>query len=106
MKDIIILLIGFWVGYVLGKRRTKSEKLKTGELRRESGLSQAEVKKDENLVKVAEMFNSGREITNNDVEKVLGVSDATATRYLDKLEKDGKIVQIGREGRFVKYRHR
>jgi len=69
-----------------------------------SGLSQPEMKKDENLDKVIGMFNSGNEITNDEVEKALGVSDATATRYLDKLEAEGKIVQIGKEGRFVKYR--
>ena len=45
----------------------------------------------------------GKKKTNDDVEKALEVSDATATRYLDKLEKEGKIVQVGREGRFVKY---
>ena len=44
------------------------------------------------------------ELTNDDIEKMFGVSDATATRYLDKLEKEGKIIQIGREGRFVKYK--
>ena len=115
MKDLIILLIGFGAGYWFGKRKVGGEKpvnpsepqafigLRTGELRRESGLSQAEVEKDENMGKVAEMFNFGREITNDDIEKALGVSDATATRYLDKLEEDGKIVQIGKEGRFVKY---
>jgi len=31
-------------------------------------------------------------LTNNDVEKSLGVSDATATRYLDELEKE-KIIE-------------
>lgn len=36
-----------------------------------------------------------RRITNNEVEKLLGVSDATATRYLDELEAKGKIKQIG-----------
>lgn len=69
-----------------------------------SGLSQAEVVKDENLEKVLGMFNSRQDITNDDVEKSLGVSDATATRYLDRLEKDGKIIQIGKEGRGVVYK--
>jgi predicted HTH transcriptional regulator len=43
-------------------------------------------------------------ITNNDVEKLLDVSDATAERYLDELEKDGKLVQEGKTGRSVSYR--
>lgn len=104
MRDIIVLLIGFGAGYWYGKRRVRGEKLKVGESREVSGLSQAEVEKEKNLDKVMEMFSPGRELTNDDVEKALGVSDATATRYLDKLEKEDKIVQIGKEGRFVKYR--
>jgi len=42
-------------------------------------------------------------LTNNDIEKLLGVSDATATRYLDELESDGKVIQKGKTGRYVKY---
>ncbi|MBY0539196.1 winged helix-turn-helix transcriptional regulator [Patescibacteria group bacterium] len=42
-------------------------------------------------------------ITNNQVEKLLRVSDATATRYLSQLEKEGKIVQVGKTGKSVKY---
>ena len=42
-------------------------------------------------------------ITNNDIEKLLNVSDATATRYLEELEKENKIEQIGKTGRSVYY---
>lgn len=42
-------------------------------------------------------------ITNNDVEKITQVSDATATRYLEDLERAGMIKQEGKSGRSVKY---
>jgi len=42
-------------------------------------------------------------ITNDEVEKLLHVSDATATRYLSALEKEGKIKQIGKTGTGVSY---
>ena len=42
-------------------------------------------------------------ITNDEVEKLLHVSDATATRYLSALEKEGKIKQVGRTGTGVTY---
>lgn len=45
-------------------------------------------------------------IANNDVEKLLNVSDATATNYLQELEREGKIEQIGDQGRFVHYKLR
>jgi len=37
-------------------------------------------------------------ITNNDVQKLLRVSDATATRYLSQLVKEGKLKPISRRG--------
>jgi predicted HTH transcriptional regulator len=42
-------------------------------------------------------------ITNDQVEKLLHISDATATRYLSQLEKEGKLQQIGTTGKSVKY---
>jgi Fic family protein len=43
------------------------------------------------------------QIKNKDVEETLSVSDATATRYLDELEKDGKIKQVGGEQKDTYY---
>lgn len=42
-------------------------------------------------------------ITNDQVEKLLHVSDSTATRYLDQLEKEGKIRQVGKTGKYIHY---
>lgn len=42
-------------------------------------------------------------ITNDEVEKLLHVSDATATRYLSALEKEGKIIQVGKQGKGILY---
>ena len=42
-------------------------------------------------------------ITNDEVEKLLHVSDATATRYLSALEKENKIKQVGKTGHGVVY---
>ena len=43
------------------------------------------------------------EISNDEVEKLLHVSDATATRYLSALEKQGKVKQVGKTGHAVTY---
>jgi ribosomal protein S25 len=42
-------------------------------------------------------------ISNNDVQKLLGVSDATAERYLNELEKEGKLKQVGGEEKDTYY---
>lgn len=52
-------------------------------------------RKRKKLEKIMSMFLKKAEITNDEVEKLLHVSDATATRYLEQLEKEGKIRQTG-----------
>ena len=51
--------------------------------------------KAQNLEKVMQIAREKGEIRNDDIQYALGVSDATATRYLEELEKEGKLVQIG-----------
>jgi predicted HTH transcriptional regulator len=53
--------------------------------------------------KIMAALNTKNKITNDEVEKLLHVSDATATRYLSALEKEGKIKQMGRTGQGVVY---
>ena len=42
-------------------------------------------------------------LTNNHVEQLLGISDATAERYLQELENEGKVRQVGKTGKYVFY---
>ena len=60
-------------------------------------------RKRKKLDKVMSLFLKQSKITNDEVEKFLHVSDATATRYLSILEKEGKIKQSGKTGKGVKY---
>ncbi|MDO8594315.1 MAG: winged helix-turn-helix domain-containing protein [bacterium] len=43
-------------------------------------------------------------ITNDEVQAFLGVSDATAERYLQELETAGRINQVGDMGKNVSYK--
>ena len=58
-------------------------------------------RKRKKLDKIMEALNAKGKITNDEVEKLLHVSDATATRYLSALEKEGKIQQVGKIGKAV-----
>ena len=60
-------------------------------------------RKRKKLDHVMSMFLKQSKITNDEVEKFLHVSDATATRYLSELEKEGKIKQSGKTGKGVSY---
>lgn len=60
-------------------------------------------RKGKKLDKIMEAFSKKNKISNDDVQKLLYVSDATATRYLNILEQQGKIKQTGRTGKAVFY---
>ena len=60
-------------------------------------------RKRKKLDKILEAVTKHGSITNDQVEKLLHVSDATATRYLTQLEKEGKVKQEGRTGKSVSY---
>ena len=60
-------------------------------------------RKRKKLDRILEALTVKGKITNDEVEKLLHVSDATATRYLSALEKEGKIQQVGKTGKAVEY---
>lgn len=77
-------MAAFWAGRV------------TGLSKQQVGANLAKLKKGEEVKgKILKLIKKKGKIKNNDVEKLLGVKDAMATRYLDELEDSGKIKQIG-----------
>ena len=60
-------------------------------------------RKRKKLDRVMSLFLKQSKITNDEVEKLLHVSDATATRYLSQLEQERKIKQVGKTGKAVSY---
>src|SRR3989344_9659435 len=78
------------------QNKQRKENLKLANEKRQS-------KKREKINDILNLFSEKKEITNDEVEKLLHVSDATATRYLETLEKEGKIKQVGKTGKGVVY---
>lgn len=60
-------------------------------------------RKRKKLDRIMNLFSAKSKITNDEVEKFLHISDATATRYLSQLEKENKIKQTGKTGHSVFY---
>lgn len=60
-------------------------------------------RKRKKLDRILVLLDEKKNIGNGDVEKLLHVSDATATRYLNQLEREGKIIQVGKTGQSVRY---
>jgi predicted HTH transcriptional regulator len=62
------------------------------------------IKKQENLAKILTMFETDSELTNTEIRNALKVSSRTVVRYMDELEKEGKVMQVGKVGYTVTYR--
>ena len=98
---IVYITIGIVIGLIISKYLGHGSDNGKGIKDLNSERQEA---KEKSLDEVMELFDFKQEIANNDVEKLLGVSDATATNYLKELESKNLITQIGREGRGVTYR--
>ena len=93
---IIIAIVGIVLGYYLAKRKQCAV----------GGGTKQSKEKQENKQKILLALrdsNGDGKITNNDVEKLTGVTHSSAERYLDELEKEGKIIQNGNTGVNVFY---
>jgi len=55
-------------------------------------------RKEKKLQKILVLARDRGRIENHDVRKLLHCSDATATRYLQELEKQGRVIQDSRRG--------
>lgn len=61
------------------------------------------VKKRSNMEKVMALFAKNPQLSNHEIRKALGVSSRTTVRYMDDLQKEGRVKQIGRAGHGVTY---
>lgn len=106
---LIIGFVGIVVGYYLALSRHgswKQRKTAGGKVKqtKKNAVENREEAKDENMRRLREYIAGRKEVANDEVERLLGISDSTATRYLDELEKEGLIRQLGHTGSGVRYK--
>lgn len=89
---IIVALAGIALGIYIARRKAN-----------DGFIAKQMVQKTENKQKILAFVQEHGKIQNNDVEKLTVVSNATAERYLDELEKEGKLTQHGEIGQSVFY---
>lgn len=105
MNDVTILILGLILGgtvvyfFMVRKSCPMCVASKIG-----AHVEKQQTEKQVRKEKIIEMIRERESVTNDDIEKLLGISDTTATNYLQELEREGKIEQIGDRGRFVSYR--
>ena len=95
------LIIGIIVGIIIGWFAFSDKS-------RLSGLIRFNKNKVENRKKhldaVLALAARRAKITNDDVQRELKVSDATATRYLETLVEFGQLTRVGQRGQSVYYK--
>ena len=99
MTYIISGIVGLVIGIVIS-RMTASKPTKE----KRDIIAEQKAEYVRNMAKLSDFIEDKKEVTNNEVESHLSVSDASAERYLDDLEKSGKLKQIGKTGHLVKYK--
>jgi predicted HTH transcriptional regulator len=92
--------VGVAVGIWLSRKRSKQKSEVKGIVK--VNQEKAEVK-DERKERILNFLQMRGKTNNEEVQRMLNVSDASAENYLDELEKEGKIRQVGEKGRFVEY---
>jgi Fic family protein len=117
MNQIFVFIIGFVLGALAiwlatkaskgaadkpdGPIRQAQDKQKNLEGFNEKRRQEVEANKQK-IMDLLEKSPNGQ-ITNNQAQDLIGFSDASAERYLDDLEKEGKIRQVGKTGEAVFY---
>lgn len=104
-------LIGYGLKYPDSFKSTHLQNLPASAIEQENESIQAlqsvnqakQSAKEQRKAEVVAFALDTGQVTNNDVERLVNVSDATATRYLDELESEGKLKSVG-EGRSAHYR--
>ncbi|GBE17184.1 hypothetical protein BMS3Abin15_01021 [bacterium BMS3Abin15] len=131
MKTILIYILVGIIGFIIGRGTAKTFSKKSGDemddMREEAHEALAE-RTDKRKEKILELIATrqaqakkvaqqeklagcnierpsaqAEQVTRNDIEKLLDVSSATANRYLNELEDEGKIKQVGDFGKDVYY---
>ncbi|MDP3995060.1 MAG: winged helix-turn-helix domain-containing protein [bacterium] len=100
LHPIIILIIGIVIGFAIAwfiKPQAKpTPTTKAANYRQQE-------KKQKNKERILDYLKEHGRGANDDFEQLLGVSDATATNYLNELEDEGSVRQVGSTGQSVYY---
>ena len=103
----IIALVIIIVVFVLLVSRKEAKKHGTSAKEEFVGICKSAVEtasqKDARKQKALAMLREKGDLSNSEIRKELKISSRTAVRYLDELEAEGKLKQVGAIGHTVTY---
>lgn len=99
MTRVILIIIGVAIVVLLLSRKTREQAAGIC-----SAALDAAVRKNVNKEKIAAFLVQKREASNSELREHLGVTYRSVVRYMDELEKEGRVEQVGNTGRGVIYK--
>lgn len=90
--SFLFFLVPQWKGGIYGATSKMAE-----------AMQERTEEKESRKQKIMDLISQNGRVANDEVEKMLGVSNASVERYLDELEKEGKARQVGKTGKSVFY---
>ncbi len=110
---LVIVAMGIWVWRLLKDKKENEKEILALEKEKDelaefgNGLEEynkkMQEKKERAKEKIMKLFEGKEKISRREVVKALNASKNTAIRYLDDLESEGKVKQIGKTGQAVFY---
>lgn len=71
--------------------------------KKESLIEKQAREKAADMESILGLLKTQEKLTNSHIEMMLGIPESTVTRYMDELEKEGKVRQVGDTGAGVYY---
>lgn len=99
----VIIIMGVWVWYLVSKKKPAEVESDDKEGICSFSNEQAQ-EKEQNKKKIMELFREKGQLNNTDVRDAFSVSARTAVNYMDELERENKVKQVGKTGQNVIYR--
>lgn len=107
MTQTILIIIGIAIIVILLTKKTREQVLRPAQDKIVGICSLAldqTVRKNRNKEKIATLLREKGQLSNADIREALGFSERSVVRYMNELEREGKIKQMGKTGRSVTYR--
>ncbi|MBI2013583.1 MAG: winged helix-turn-helix transcriptional regulator [Candidatus Colwellbacteria bacterium] len=99
MTQIILIIISIAIVILLLHRRSRESIVGICAV----ALDQT-IRKNANKEKILKLLTNKEMVSNSDIREALGIASRTVVRYMDELEKEDKVEQVGTIGHQVTYR--
>ena len=100
---LVIVIVLFVLLVLLRKAKIHETSIKEEFIGICASALESKSKKDDRKEKILGLLKKDSEASNEDMRKAFGISARSVVRYMNELEREGKVEQIGKTGQSVIY---